>query len=117
MLDVAASADAILSREPAATRQRIGQILGLTWEEARSSLLRLIACHDLGKACPSFQAKWPQRPQLPGVSLPRGVDERVNHGFVGQTAMTELLLNSGWPEGLAELASDAVGCCSPRARG
>lgn len=32
LLDVAASADAILSREPASTRSRMGEILGMGWE-------------------------------------------------------------------------------------
>lgn len=110
LLDVAASADAILTREPESTRQRMGEVLGLDWEEARPSLLLLAACHDLGKACPSFQAKWPGRPPIPGLRLPRRVDKRVNHGFVGQLALTELLREIEWPDGLADLASDAVAC-------
>lgn len=48
LLDVAASADAILAREPESTRKRMGEVLGLEWEEARPSILLLIACHDLG---------------------------------------------------------------------
>ncbi|MHB1214933.1 MAG: HD domain-containing protein, partial [Thiobacillus sp.] len=51
ILDVAASADAILAREPESTRNRIADILGMAWEEARPWLLLVIACHDLGKAC------------------------------------------------------------------
>src|SRR5690606_5751472 len=47
LLDVAAVADAVLAREPAATRQRFGSLLGLEWEDARPWLLLLIACHDL----------------------------------------------------------------------
>jgi CRISPR-associated endonuclease/helicase Cas3 len=110
MLDVAAGADAILAREPEATRKRMGEILGLEWEKARPSILLLVGCHDLGKACPSFQAKWPERPPIPSLRLPRRVDKRVNHGFVGQIALTERLREIAWPEGLAELTSDAVAC-------
>jgi CRISPR-associated endonuclease/helicase Cas3 len=110
LLDVAASADAILAREPESTRKRMGEILGLEWEEARASILLVIACHDLGKTCPSFQAKWPERPPVSGLRLPRRVDKRVNHGFVGQLALTELLRKIEWPDGLAELAADAVAC-------
>ncbi len=58
MLDVAASAEAILAREPETTRQRIAAVLGLPWETAKPWLLVLIACHDLGKACSGFQLKW-----------------------------------------------------------
>lgn len=110
LLDVAAGADAILAREPESTRKRIAQLLGLDWEEARNSILLLIACHDLGKACPSFQAKWPSRPPVPGLLPSRGVRQHVNHGFVGQIALTELLSDVGWPVGLAELGADAVAC-------
>jgi CRISPR-associated endonuclease/helicase Cas3 len=110
LLDVAASADAILTREPESTRKRMGEILGLEWEDARAWILLLIACHDVGKACPSFQAKWPDRPTVAGLRFPRRVDKHVNHGFVGQLALTELLRGIGWPDGLAELGADAVGC-------
>jgi CRISPR-associated endonuclease/helicase Cas3 len=54
MLDVAASADAILAREPSSTRVRMAAILGLEWEDARAWLLPVVACHDIGKACPGF---------------------------------------------------------------
>ncbi len=110
LLDVAASADAILAREPESTRKRMGEILGLEWTDARASILLLVACHDLGKACPSFQAKWPARPPNPVLGLPRRVDRQVRHDFVSQIALTELLLKLKWPAGLAELAADAVGC-------
>ena len=49
LLDVAACADAILNREPETTRQRMAEVLGLPWEEAKPWLLILIASHDLGK--------------------------------------------------------------------
>lgn len=110
LLDVAASADEILLREPDSTRRRMGDILGLEWEDARPWLLLLIACHDLGKACPSFQAKWPGRPPTGALRLPRPINPDVNHGFVGQLALTELLEELEWPQSLAELVSDAVAC-------
>jgi len=78
-LDVAACADAILSREPEATRRRMAAILGLEWDEARSWLLLIVACHDLGKACPGFQAKWPNLLGLTGLSLPRSPNTEINH--------------------------------------
>jgi CRISPR-associated endonuclease/helicase Cas3 len=55
MLDVAASADAVLAREPEMTRKRIADVLGLEWDKARPWILLAVACHDLGKACPGFQ--------------------------------------------------------------
>ena len=110
LLDMAASADAILERETATTRERMGDVLGLEWGPARPWLLVLIACHDLGKACPSFQAKWSDRPIVPGLRLPLRTDPRVNHGFVGQLVLTGVLMEGDWPYGLADLAADAVEC-------
>lgn len=110
LLDVAASADAVLAREPESTRKRMGEILGLKWEDGRPWILILVACHDLGKGCPSFQAKWAERPHIPGLEHPRGVTKPVNHGFVGQLVLAEYLGGIGWPSRLAELAADAVAC-------
>ncbi len=107
MLDVAASADSILAREPETTRKRMAEILGLPWADARSWLLLVIACHDLGKACPGFQCKWRNLSEL---VLPRVPDTNINHAYVSQVALLEILLDRDWPEGLAELVSAAIGC-------
>jgi CRISPR-associated endonuclease/helicase Cas3 len=110
MLDVAASAEAVLSREPQSTRDRMAQILGMPWKDAQPWLLLVIACHDLGKACPGFQSKWPNILASTGLSLPRVPNTEVQHAFVSQLALTEILQDKGWPDELAELVSDAVGC-------
>ena len=107
MLDVAASADAILAREPESTRQRMAVILGMKWEDARSWLLLVIACHDLGKASPGFQCKWKN---LTGMDSGRSPNTEINHAFVSQIALSELLQGMEWPEDLADLVADAVGC-------
>lgn len=107
LLDVAACADAILAREPESTRRRMSEILGMTWEDARSWLLLVIACHDLGKACPGFECKWGN---LTDLSLPKIPNTDINHAFVSQVALGEILLERNWPEDLAELVADAVGC-------
>jgi CRISPR-associated endonuclease Cas3-HD len=107
MLDVAASADAILAREPESTRQRMAVILGMKWEDARSWLLLVIACHDLGKASPGFQCKWKN---LTGMDSGRSPNTEINHAFVSQIALSELLQGMEWPEELADLVADAVGC-------
>ena len=106
-LDVAATADAILEREPEATRNRIGEILGLEWQAARPWILLVVACHDLGKACPGFQCKWEN---MTGMDPGRSPNTEINHAFVSQIALSELLQELAWPEELAELVSDAVGC-------
>jgi CRISPR-associated endonuclease/helicase Cas3 len=110
MLDVAASADAILGREPEVTRKRMAAVLGLEWEHAQSWLLLVVACHDLGKACPGFQSKWPELLAKTGLQLPRSPNTEINHGFVSQIALMELLQETGWPDELAELVANAVGC-------
>ncbi len=107
MLDVAACADAVLAREPETTRKRIALMLGMEWHEAHPWLLFVIACHDLGKACPGFQCKWKN---LSGLLLPRSPNTSVNHAFVSQIVLTVLLQETGWPDELAELTADAVGC-------
>jgi len=107
MLDVAASAEAILLREPQATRSRMADILGMHWDEAQPWLLLVIACHDLGKACPGFQCKWEN---LSGLDAGRSPNTGINHAFVSQIALSEILKKHGWPKDLAELVADAVGC-------
>ena len=109
MLDVAASADAILTREPEQTRNQMARILGLDWDDARAWLLTIIGCHDLGKACPGFQCKWPEAPAS-GLPIPKVPNTAINHAFVSQIALTELLQESGWPAELAGHVADAVGC-------
>ncbi len=110
MLDVAASVEAILLREPPTTRSRMADTLGMPWSEARPWLLLLVACHDLGKACPGFQSKWPELLGSTELRLPRSANTDIHHAFVSQIALSELLLEYDWPEELAELVADAVGC-------
>jgi len=110
MLDVAVSANSILAREPESTRIRMAAILGMGWEDAQTWLLLVVACHDLGKACPGFQCKWPALLALTGLRLPRSPHTEINHAFVSQIALTGLLREKDWPYELAELVADAVGC-------
>lgn len=108
MLDVAAVADALLMREPASTRKRLARTLGFeTWEQARPWVLLVIACHDLGKSCPGFQCKWKN---LSGLDSGPSPDTAINHAFVSQLALRELLVELDWPDDTAELIADAVGC-------
>lgn len=110
MLDVAASADAILAREPDSTRHRITDIFGLGWEETRPWLLLIIACHDLGKASPGFQCKWPELLPRLNLKVPRSPNTEVNHAFISQISLSALLRDHEVPEEFAELLADAVGC-------
>jgi CRISPR-associated endonuclease/helicase Cas3 len=109
LLDVAACAGALLAREPETTQTRMAACLGMEWELARPWLLLIIACHDLGKACPGFQSKWPNAPRT-GLSIPRIPNTEINHAFVSQIALAELLKENVWARELAEKVADAVGC-------
>ncbi|MCM2329958.1 MAG: CRISPR-associated helicase Cas3' [Pseudomonas sagittaria] len=106
-LDVAAAALAILEREPRKTRDQLAEALGIHWEVAKPWLLLLISAHDLGKACPGFQCKWKN---LSGLNPGRTPNTKINHAFVSQIALAEWLIEHNWPDELARLASDAVGC-------
>ncbi|MBI5443783.1 MAG: CRISPR-associated helicase Cas3', partial [Deltaproteobacteria bacterium] len=107
LLDVAATSDAILEREPETTRRRMAGILQMEWEDAGGWLRLVVACHDLGKACPGFQCKWQNRT---GLDAGRSPNTEVNHAFVSQLVLAELLKEKGWPEELAEGVADAAGC-------
>ncbi|SHL15418.1 CRISPR-associated endonuclease/helicase Cas3 [Desulfatibacillum alkenivorans DSM 16219] len=109
LLDAAACAEAILDREPETAKQHMAACLGLPWDEARPWLLAVIACHDIGKACPGFQAKWTEAPPH-GIATRRSINTRINHGYVSQIALESILLDLGWPYDLAELAAASVGC-------
>src|SRR3989338_9554797 len=82
-------------------------ILGMEWEDTHAWLLLIIACHDLGKACPGFQCKWEN---LSGMDSGRSPSTEVNHAFVSQIALAEWLQEKNWPYDLANLVADAVGC-------
>ena len=113
MLDVAVVSDAVLAREPESTRNRFAALLGLPWNEAKPWLLFIIACHDLGKACPGFQLKQDLGKQLiseMNLALRPGIDTQINHAYVSQIILTDFLIESGWPEDLSELVADAIGC-------
>ena len=93
--------------------KRMASILGMPWEQARTWILLIIACHDLGKACPGFQIKWEKVKKILagiGMTIPAGVDTHVHHAYISQIALALLLVEKGWPDDTAKLVSDAIGC-------
>jgi CRISPR-associated endonuclease/helicase Cas3 len=113
LLDVSVVANVVLEREPRQTRERMAGIIGLPSEQAKPWLLLVIACHDLGKACPGFQSKWEGATDLLancGLRMPPGLTTNVNHAFVSQLVLAAFLSELQWPGELAEITADAVGC-------
>lgn len=71
MLDVAAVAEAILEFEPAATHRYLAESFGLNAEIIPRWLAASAGLHDVGKAIPGFQAKWPEgRTLVEAAGLP-----------------------------------------------
>ena len=60
MLDVAAVAEAIVSRESEETRLWAAACFGLVPESVPRWVAAFSGLHDFGKAIPGFQAKWPE---------------------------------------------------------
>lgn len=106
-LDAAACADAWLERAPEPVRRRLATLLGVDWVLARPWLLLLVACHDIGKACPGYQSRWRN---LTGIDRGRQPDTAIEPAFVGQIALRELLQAHGWAADLAAALTDAVVC-------
>ena len=59
LLDVAAVAEVILALEPVAFRRMVAKATGLPEASVPRWMAALAGLHDIGKAIPGFQAKWP----------------------------------------------------------
>ena len=60
MLDVSAVAEQLLALESPQTLAWAADVFGLPSHAAARWLATMVGLHDLGKAIPGFQAKWPQ---------------------------------------------------------
>ncbi len=110
MLDVAAVCLELLdlALAPAQCRALLspGAGLALTVEQ----LALLVACHDLGKLSPGFQAKVPVLAgplREAGLSFPARPE--TDHGFVTSAALLDLLEDDGVPFEVASQVALAVG--------
>jgi CRISPR-associated endonuclease/helicase Cas3 len=95
MLDVMNVADVLMDRLPLAARGILfesfgGEVIARPW------LKLLVALHDLGKATPGFQRKWPGNLELlASVGLRIRVDEECHrHGVSGTALLTQILSNN-----------------------
>ncbi len=73
MLDVAASAEVLLEREPSTTLCWAARAFGIPEPDAARVIAALAGLHDYGKAIPGFQCKWEQgqkRVEAAGLPFP-----------------------------------------------
>ena len=69
MLDVAAVAESVLRLESPQTLHWAAAVFGLPRPLAARWLATMVGLHDIGKAIPGFQAKWPAGCGRPGSRL------------------------------------------------
>ena len=81
MLDVAAVAERILAREPPGAVARTAAAFGLLIATASRTIAAAVGLHDIGKAIPGFQNKWPQG---------RAADEAAGLGFPAHALAADL---------------------------
>lgn len=92
-------------------RERLSQGLSADPEVAGRWIATLVGLHDLGKAIPPFQAKWPEaesRLREAGLRF-RPVASPAHHGVVTAVVLKEFLVARGFPAGTAAVLALAVG--------
>lgn len=112
MFDVAAVAAEILALEPRSTQSWVEDETGLPWEQAADLLAALVGLHDLGKATPGFQAKWPEGRTIDeghGLPFPASSLMQGQHDLASAAVLQRLLihvgLSSDWAMGVAQAVS------------
>lgn len=95
LLDVAAVAERILALEPPSTCELAAAALGLGITDLPRWVGALAGLHDLGKAIPGFQAKWPagrEHDESQGLSFaPSSVLRTDRHSCATAALLTDML--------------------------
>ena len=110
MLDVAAVAEVILSRESAATLRWASKSFGLPIGAAPRWLAAFCGLHDFGKAIPGFQTKWPagrQRDEAVGLKFsPNAVLQADRHDLATAALLgaelAKLFPDTSWTKAVAQ---------------
>lgn len=82
------------------------QDLRLEVEAAKRLLIILVALHDIGKASPAFQSKWPEG--APPEALQRRVAD-IPHGTISAIVLKDWLREKGMHSHEAETLAHATG--------
>ncbi|GIW33819.1 CRISPR-associated helicase Cas3' [Meiothermus sp.] len=115
LLDVAASAEAILEREPPKTLELYARDLNLEPQQAKAWICALAGLHDIGKASPAFQQKWLEgKERVRAAGLTWNVDPTlppndVSHSVISEEVLPGLLEGRGWVSRAAKNVAAAVG--------
>jgi CRISPR-associated endonuclease/helicase Cas3 len=97
MLDTAAVALEVLEREPPTTLAHLARGLQIKEDEGARFLAAVAGAHDLGKATPVFQARWPpgrQQVEEAGFRFPPTSSD-VPHGALTEGLLREWLASRG----------------------
>lgn len=112
MLDVSAVAAEILALEPAATQKWIERETGVDWPSAAQIVAAWVGLHDLGKATPGFQDKWPEgrlQDEQSGLPFNPASLRQAQHDLASAAILQRLLmqegLSPGWSMGVAQAVS------------
>lgn len=94
MLDVAATTELLLEREPSTTRDWAEQSFGLPPKTAVRWVAALAGLHDFGKGIPGFQNKWPEgkaRDESAGLQFAHASLGIADHASAGAALLKEFL--------------------------
>ncbi|WP_119358085.1 CRISPR-associated endonuclease Cas3'' [Meiothermus granaticius] len=115
LLDVAACTEVILEREPPKTLELYARDLGLEPAQTKAWVCALAGLHDLGKASPAFQQKWPEgKKRVWEAGLTWAVDPTpppndISHSVITEEVLSALLEGRGWHSRAAQNVAAAVG--------
>jgi CRISPR-associated endonuclease/helicase Cas3 len=113
MLDVAAVAETLLEREPEGVLDWLSVQFGFrpTYAVPRWCAA-LVGLHDFGKACPGFQAKWPEGQrmvELAGLRFSEAAKSRNRHDIATaallKTHLNALGIDREWTSGVLQAIS------------
>lgn len=105
LLDVGVTARALLQASAGPLVKLVSGELDLTEQEAERLLVICAALHDIGKATPVFQAKWPEG--APAEAMNVRTDD-VPHGRASGILLRDWLRDQGVPRRLAASLANAV---------